>query len=146
MDLGGVTIHAVTGQHHAVTLSTTDSEMYELSRAVATLLGFRDLCTELGYPQSLPSPVHCDNAGGVFKATEGKSDKRSLYMRRRTRFVQDAEQLGAVAVTKIRSALNRADLLTKKLNAKTFKSLRDMMLNVRAAAANLHVFVALQHD
>ena len=68
-------------------------------------------------------------------------------MRRRTRFVQDAEQLGAVAITKIRSALNRADLLTKKLNAKTFKSLRDMkMLNVRAAAANLHFFVALQHD
>ena len=67
-------------------------------------------------------------------------------MRRRTRFVQDAEQLGAVAVTKIRSALNRADLLTKELSAKTFKSLRDMMLNVRAAAANLHVFVALQHD
>jgi hypothetical protein len=78
VDLGGVTIHAVTGQHHAVTLSTTDSEMYELSRAVATLFGFRDLCTELGYPQSLPSPVQCDNAGGVFKATEGKSDKRSL--------------------------------------------------------------------
>ena len=146
IDLGGVTIHAVTGQHHAVTLSTTDSEMYELSRAVAALLGFRDLCTEIGYPQSLPSPVHCDNAGGVFKATEGKSDKRSLYMRRRTRFVQDAEQLGAVAITKIRSALNRADLLTKKLNAKTFKSLRDMMLNVRAAAANLHFFVGLQRD
>ena len=67
-------------------------------------------------------------------------------MRRRTRFVQDAEQLGAVAVTNIRSALNRADLLTKKLNAKTFKSLRDMMLNVRAAAANLHFFVGLQRD
>ena len=67
-------------------------------------------------------------------------------MRRRTRFVQDAEQLGAVAVTKIRLALNRADLLTKKLNAKTYKALRDMMLNVRAAAANLHFFVGLQRD
>ena len=41
VELGSTTLHAVSGQHHATTLGTSDSESYEVSRAVATALAFR---------------------------------------------------------------------------------------------------------
>ena len=36
LELGTATVHAVSGAHHAKTLGTTDSETYEVSRAVAS--------------------------------------------------------------------------------------------------------------
>jgi hypothetical protein len=40
VELGTTTIHAVSGQHHATTLGTSDSDSYEVSRAVAAALAF----------------------------------------------------------------------------------------------------------
>ena len=40
--------------------------------------------------------------------------------------------------------LNRADVLTKVLSPKVFAKMRDLILNVRRAAANIHSYV--QHQ
>ena len=137
-------MHAVSGQHKAVTLGSSDAELYELSKSVAATLSQRDFVRELGHPQQLASPIHCDNAASVLKAASGKSDKRSLYMRKRTTFVQHATEFEAVTVVKISTELNRADVLTKVLSPKVFAKMRDLILNVRRAAANIHSYVKHQ--
>ena len=91
VDAGTVTLHAASGTHAATTIGTTDSETYELSRCVATAIGARDLATELGVPQLEPSPIRCDNSGSVRKAASAASDKRSPYMRRRVKFIEEAQ-------------------------------------------------------
>ena len=144
MDVGTVTVHAVSGQHKAVTLGSPDAELYELSKAVASTESQREFMRELGHPQLLASPVYCDNASSVLKSASGKADKRSLYMRKRTTFVQRAVEWADVTVIKIRTELNRADILTKVLAAKTYARLRDTILNVRSAAVNIHAFVSHQ--
>ena len=53
IELGSTTMHAVFGAHHATALGATDSETYEVSRAVATTVAFRSFMTELGFPQLL---------------------------------------------------------------------------------------------
>jgi hypothetical protein len=59
-----------------------------------------------------------DNSGALFKATQGKADKKGMYMRKRVKFLQEAERWGEAAITKIRTDDNRADILTKMLSTK----------------------------
>ena len=142
VDLGSTTIHAVSGQHHATTLGTSDSESYEVSRAVAAALAFRSFMTEFGFPQRLPTEIKYNNSGTVVKAASNASDKRSPYMKRRVRFIQEAQRLGEVVVTYVQLAANRADILTKSVTQKIYDALRDAILNVRRTAVNLHRIVA----
>ena len=59
-----------------------------MSCAVATALAFRSFMTEFGFSQRGPIEVKNDNSGTVAKATLDTSDKRSLYMKRRVKFIQ----------------------------------------------------------
>ena len=67
-----------------------------------------------------------DNSGTVAKAASDASDKRALYMKRRVKFVQEAQKLGEVLVVYVQSAANRADILTKPVSAKIFDARRDL--------------------
>ena len=55
---------------------------------------------------------------------------RSLYMKRRVRFVQDAYTLGQAKVTHIPGTENRADVLTKSLSTELYEKFRALILNV----------------
>ena len=142
LELGTATVHAVSGAHHATTLGTTDSEAYEVSRAVASTVAFRSFMSEFGFPQARPAEVKNDNSGTIAKAASDASDKRSLYMKRRVKFIQECQAAGEVIVVYVQSALNRADILTKPVTAKVYAGLRDAILNIRCAAVNIHAVVA----
>ena len=124
-------MHAQSGMHKATTLGTSDAELYELSRAVATIEAHRDLMVALGIQQTKPSLVNCDNSAAVAIAAAAASFKRSLYMHRRADFIQKSSQRKAIKVIKIDSDENRADVLTKALSARPFTKHRDKLQNVR---------------
>ena len=65
-------------------------------------------------------------------------------MKRRVKFVQEAQKLGEVLVVYVQSAANRADILTKPVSAKIFDALRDaiLKLNVRRTAMNIHRWIS----
>ena len=65
-------------------------------------------------------------------------------MQKRIKFIQDAERWGETLVSKIRTDDNRADILTKMLSTKLYKKMRDTILNVKAAAVNIHACVRHQ--
>ena len=134
IDMGDTTVHAASGKHHATTIATTDVEMYELQRSMATGLAVRDFCGELGLAQALPMPYACDNSGAVQQGSSSASHKRSLYMARRIRFVQDAVDRRAARIYAVKGEHNRADILTKLLSTRLFKQFRHMVLNVRDVA------------
>ena len=138
IEIGNATIHAMSGQHHATTLATSDAELYEISRGVAALIGFRQFMTEIGVPQDRPSRCNCDNMGVVLKANSNLSDKRSPYMKRRTSFVQEAQISGEIDVVHIPGEENRANILTKALAYKIFAKHRDKIMNVGRMALSVH--------
>ena len=71
----------------------TPSRSYEVSRAVATTVAFRSFMTKLGFPQLRPAEVKNDNSVTVVKAASDASDKRSLYMKRRVKFIQECQRV-----------------------------------------------------
>ena len=109
---------------------------------MAAALAFRSFMTEFGFPQRLPTEIMNENSGTVAKAASDASDKRSPYMKRRVRFIQEAQRLGEVVVTYVQSAANHADILTKPVTQKIYDALRDAILNVRRTSVNLHRIVA----
>jgi hypothetical protein len=144
IEIGNSTIHAMSGQHHATTLGTSDSELYEMSRAVAALIGFRQFMTEIGLPQTRPSRCNCDNMAVVLKADSAASDKKSMYMKRRNVFVQEAQMNGEIDVVHIPGEDNRADILTKPLAYTLFAKHRDAIMNVARMALNVHSALAMR--
>ena len=140
MEIDGITVHAVSGQHHAVTTDVTSAETMELSKCVASSLAFRMYLSELGWPQAVPSAIGCDNMGSVLKAASGNSDKRALYMKRRVRYIQTNQDVGECRVDHVPTLLNRADILTKPMSGQPFTKLRDMLMNIRAASVHLHAW------
>ena len=59
--------------------------------------------------------------------------KRSLYLRRRIKFVSMAEDDGLVRVYKVAGKLNLADILTKVLSTTPFARLRHALLGLDSA-------------
>ena len=140
MEIDGTTIHAVSGQHHCVTVDVTSAETMELSKCVASNIAFRMYLSELGWPQLVPSAIRCDNMGSVLKAASGNSDKRALYMKRRVKYIQNNQDIGESLVQHVATDLNRADILTKAMGGQPFLRMRDMMMNTRAASIHLHAW------
>ena len=108
-----------------------------MSQAVAGVVALRMFASELGYPQLAPSVLRCYNSGTVSKAAAAASDKRSLYMKRRITFVQEAQALEECSVQHIRSEQNRADILTKVLKMPLFGAMRAMLHNLTASVMDL---------
>ena len=67
-----------------------------------------------------------------------------MYMRRRVKFVQEAEKLGLTLTIKVRTEDNRADILTKMLSSKTYARMRDKIMNVANVAVNIHIIIKHQ--
>ena len=65
-------------------------------------------------------------------------------MRRRVKFVQEAEKLGLTLTIKVRTEENRADILTKMLSSKTYARMRDKIMNVANVAVNIHIVIQWQ--
>ena len=72
---------------------------------------------------------------------DATSNKRSLYMMRRIVFTQRAQIAGHIGVSHTPGDKNRADILTKPLSKVLYERLRDVIMNVRVAAAYIHSLV-----
>ena len=107
-----------------------------LSRAVANVIDSRDLCTEIGVPQLEPSQVFSDSSSAVRTSGSAQSDKQSLYMKRRIRFVQWATQDEKVDVQHVSGEANHADTLTKHQSNRLFNMTEPVLMR-RADAVDI---------
>ena len=134
-------MHASSGTHHATTLGTTDSETYEVTRGVAVTISTRQFMTEIGYLQTKPSRVRCDNAATVTTAKNAGSSKKGLYMKRRVRFNAESTTFGEIEPVHIAGTANSTDVLTKPLSGELFAKCRAVLLNVAKYPAYLHKLI-----
>ena len=88
--------------------------------------------------------IGTDNAGAFLQGNAAGSFKRSLYMARRVRFVQEATDSRQARVYKVRAEDNEADILTKILTPRLFKRFRHAIQNVREIAAQMAAISARQ--
>ena len=90
----------------------------------------REFVGELGVVLKGPAKIECDCQAVVAIAGGESSFKRSLYLARRARFLQDVARRKVASVVKVDGEGNVADILTKILLKSRFLMLRHKLLGL----------------
>jgi hypothetical protein len=103
-------------QQVVVALSSCEAEYLACSHCARQVLWLRSLFEELGFPQSHPTLVYCDNQGTVACTHDPQAHSRMKHIDIRSHFIRDCVNCRLVDVHHIPGVENPADLLTKPLH------------------------------
>ena len=109
--LNGAAISWRSKRQPTVALSSAEAEFISASSMVQEVIFLRKFLTNLGFPQSTPTPIFADNIAWS-EGSVGGSD-RAKHVDLRMHFVHEAREAGHLQLHKIDSKLNGADILTK---------------------------------
>jgi hypothetical protein len=114
-----------------VALSSTEAELNAAVDAVKDAIWLRDLLTEIGFPQTEPTPIYVDNASLITLASEYSGNhKRVKHFLVRLNFLIEQVSKGVVIFVKVHTDLNTVDALTKPLGPTAMFPKRDSLLGV----------------
>ena len=112
-----------------VTLSSTESENAAAVEATKEVMWFRQLLSDLGFPQLEPTIMFVDNASMITLATDYSGNhKRVKHYLTRVNFMIEQVTLGSISLHHVPTELNIADILTKPLGPIDFLRLRPRLL------------------
>jgi hypothetical protein len=112
-----------------VTLSSTEAENAAAVEATKEIIWFRQLLTELGFPQLAPTLMYCDNASMITLAEDYSGNhKRVKHYLTRVNFMIEQVRMGNIELQHVVSEHNVADILTKPLGPTEFLRLRPFLL------------------
>ena len=138
--LGEGAIYAKSGKQILNTTSSTESELVGLSDSSVQVIWVRNFLTELGYPSG-PAIVCQDNESTIRLAEKGRSTSaRTRHINIRYFFIKDRIQNGELEIKQVPTSEMIADVLTKPLQGKHFRDLRDLLLNVGEKSINFLSF------
>ena len=103
--------------------NSPDVHFAELQAAVTgfyALLPIRGLCHEFRIAQTQPTPIWGDSQSTEKCAKSAGSLKRSIYLLRKVKVLQEATEEGIIAQMHICEADNSADVNTKYINQKQY--------------------------
>jgi hypothetical protein len=111
--------------------SSTEAELIAVSDVLSQVIWTRDFVLEQGYPAG-PSVLYQDNTSAMALAQKGySSSEKTRHVNIRFFFVKDTIESGEVKIEYMPTDELLADILTKPLQGKRFRSLRARLLNLR---------------
>jgi hypothetical protein len=116
----GSFISAHSHQQKSIALSATQAEYQALSSAVQQILYFRSILTELNYPETIPTPLLCDNQGALYLAVSTKNHPKIKHIAIRYHFIRDAIHTESAQLIYVPTQNQIADMFTKPLPPKLF--------------------------
>lgn len=105
-----------------VTWSTAEAEYVALGDGVRMGQYIYRIFVAMGY--WLPAPIlYCDSAAAIAIANTHVDTKQSRHIKVRFHYIRDVVQSGEFQLSKIGTAENQADIMTKALNMEKFRKL-----------------------
>ena len=98
--------------------------LHDSSHEVAFL---RQLLSGLEFGTSLPTPILCDNDAARRLAEDHVGHPNVKHIRVKFHYIRKLIEDGSVSLTRVRSADNTADILTKPLSRGDFQRLRNYL-------------------
>ena len=137
----GAVIGYGSKRQHSIALSSTEAEIMAASQAGAEIIYFRGLLREMGADMSEPTVLYVDNSGAIELSKDLKSCQRSRHIERRYLKIREWVAQGEIVVKYVATKDNHADVLTKPLDAASFRRHADALMgrspaSVRAAAGH----------
>jgi hypothetical protein len=128
--IGEGAIYAKSGKQILTTRSSTEAELVGLSDSSVQVIWLRNFLIEQGYDIG-PAILCQDNEATIKLAKKGRSTSaRTRHIAIRYFFIKDRIQTNEISLKQLPTKEMIADILTKPLQGKQFKDLRNLMLNV----------------
>lgn len=118
--LSGCAISWKATLQSTVALSTTEAEYMAAAEAVKEAIWLRGLVSDLGLLQDT-SVVYCDSQSAIHLTKNQMYHERTKHIDVRYHFIRDIILQGDIAVKKIATADNPADMMTKPIPVLKFK-------------------------
>ena len=112
-----------------VALSTAEAEYRAATLAGKEILWLRQLLSELGQPQTTPTPVYEDNRACILMVENPIVSCRNKHVEIDAHFIRDLFRRGAVNLIPISTEQQRADIMTKNLPGPLFKMHRSTLMH-----------------
>ncbi|CAD6963942.1 unnamed protein product [Tilletia laevis] len=96
-------------------MSTVEAEYIALAEGLREGLWLRNLLSELGYPAQQPFELHTDNEGTRSIAENPEAHKRTKHIALHYHAVRERVNQGEIAVVRVNTDDNPADVFTKHL-------------------------------
>jgi transposase InsO family protein len=113
-----------TRRQRCTSLSTTESEYVAASEATREIVWTRRLLQEIGFEQTSPTSLLCDNQGAVKLVKNPELHKRTKHVDVRYHFIREKEDEGEIVTSYVDSENQLADMFTKALDTTRFTKLR----------------------
>jgi hypothetical protein len=123
----GATILAKSKRQPIVADSTVAAEIIALQVLVKEAIWLRNFMKWLGYEQSGPTTLWCDNLGAVRNCVEGAERHKTKHMDIKYMFIRDVVRTGEIEVRHIGTEDMVADVLTKGLRRHKFEKCRNAL-------------------
>ena len=127
--LGGAVIAYLSKKQPTIAMASTEAEIYAASLAGLESTFLQVLYAEL-MGQEITIDLFVDNSGAVSIANDYISNSSVRHFSRRHLKIRELVEESIVAVKKIGTDDNYADLLSKALGRRRFEKLRKMILNM----------------
>ena len=128
--IGAGAIYAKSGKQILTTRSSTEAELVGLSDSSVQVIWLRNFLIEQGYDIG-PAILCQDNEATIKLAQKGRSTSaRTRHISIRYFFIKDRIQTNEIKLKQLPTKEMIADILTKPLQGKQFRDLRNLMLNV----------------
>ena len=115
--------YSKSSKQQLVSTSSTQSEIRALQSLVVDIIFIVELCKEIGRPIKLPVIVFEDNGAVIALSREMTSRaKRCKHFLMIVNWIREHVQAGLIALEQIPEELNDADILTKIITARPFRT------------------------
>jgi hypothetical protein len=135
--LAGGSIISTSRRQDCTSGSSTHAEIIAASAGTNDVLWARGYLAEIGLPQERPTPFMVDAANVITLSQNLVSSKQTRHISRRDLIIREREQEEVIAVTKVGTADNLADMFTKVLDRFPFETLRKLTMNILVRSATL---------
>ena len=103
-------------QQAVVALSSCEAEYLATTHCTRDVLWFRNLFAELGFQQTQPTSLFCDNQGTIACTCDPHAHSKMKHIAIRKHFIRDCIIKWLIDVIHVLNKENIADLLTKPLH------------------------------
>jgi hypothetical protein len=111
-----------------VALSSAEAEYIAVAAATTEIVWVRSLLQELGFAQTTPSRLYCDNKPATNIALNDAHHGRTKHIDIRHHFLREHIKMGHLDVKWIPTEHQQADILTKPLSVEIFTRLRNAVM------------------
>jgi len=113
--------------------STLENEIVAVYHLCQEILYLRMLLKEMGFPQTEPTTIYCDNDAAIILTSTGRMTQRNKHIDIKYCILKSLIVDGTIAISYVKTKCNIADIGTKAIkDYKQFHLLRDSMLHLPA--------------